>query len=676
MSHSPRIYKAPRPPKHTTNQLATIDPDDTISIDDAKKRFHEYYNEKSPTRIGRFRAKVGDIRYRKPDEYILYPDSPGSAKYLLPDGPRKYDMMGIDVFPPEQEYVDYDDPDYGKVRVKLLGKPVTKDGVTYRDYFKEKYNSRRKMGGDLSSDRETRPEHLVDSYWKQYKKIKENTQYAIPRHRSCRKSHNEEGRTIVSFREDTSRSPRCDFRHCKNLLFITLTIADLPVVYIDAGFRCYNGLMEEIPFNRVIVKELIRQGYIASIDNIERYIGEDIGSDRGHEDLYQRLQSQLQWIGGVFRWIVYYRVWPRRRGHDGRVYRLHMATMEVYDDKKQTRMGTWSKFLKNRDLKPSDLIPFRIVEPSSSVPEMLLGTPHLDEGDYAKLVENPKRIVQYIPFEMKLDNIGYQMVMIDGKQYYFHRKTRIVVEVDVINRCEGHSHTIHIRTLRNISEYSYRRCISGKYDMKTGKIEKFGRLTERTINNIRKYNDAEHVNYEKYSNKPIRITENKFDTSDDDDDDSDWDEGIDDYKYKSNKDNVEAEKSKDEYIDEYIDDSDSKSNSQDKKCRFETTANHLQDKTSKTKYADDSDDDFFDDNDDLDGLDDDDDVYVRPKVQSKKEYKLVRSKSKKDKYEELDEEPVKYDVEELDEEPSVKRNISEEELSESDEDSLSESDFD
>jgi hypothetical protein len=55
---------------------------------------------------------------------------------------------------------------------------------------------------------------------------------------------------------------------------------------------------------------------------------------------------------------------------------------------------------------------------------------------------------------------------------------------------------------------------------------------------------------------------------------------------------------------------------------------------------------------------------------------LVRSKSKKDKYEELDEEPVKYDVEELDEEPSVKRNISDAELSESDEDSLSESDFD
>ena len=642
MSHSPRNYKAPRPPNHKTNQVATIDTDDTISIDDARKRFHEYYNEKSPTRIGRFRAKVGDIRYRKPDEYILYPDSPGSAKYLLPDGPRKYDMMGIDVFPPEQEYIDYDDPDYGNVRVKLLGKPVTKDGIAYRDYFKEKYNSRRKIGGDLSSDRETRPEHLVDSYWKQYKKIKEDTQYAIPRHRSCRKSHNEEGRTIVSFREDTSRSPRCDFRHCKNLLFITLTIADLPVVYIDAGFRCYNGLMEEIPFDAVIVQELIRQKYIAPIDNIAQYIGTN------HEDLYQRLQSRLQWIEGIFRWIVYYRVWPRRRGHNDCIYRLHMATMEVYDDMKQTRLGTWSKFLKNRDLKPSDLIPFRILEPSSSVPEMLLGTPHLEEDDYVKLVENPKRVVQYIPFEMKLDNIGFQMVMIDGMRYYFHKKTRIVVGVDDINRREGHSPSIHIQTLKNITEYYHRRHISGKYDMKTGKIEKFSRLTERTINNIRKYAEVERKDYEKYNS-------NKFEDTNEYESDSECsDDANDDSKSNSSK------------TIKFSDNSTSNDDTRNDKKDNDGGRNN------NREY-----DDLFDDDDDLDGLDDDlQEPYIRQPVQPKKEYKLVRSKSKKDKYEELDEEPVKYDVEELDEEPSVKRNISDAELSESDEDSLSESDFD
>jgi hypothetical protein len=459
-----------------------IDPEDTISLDEARERFHEYYNERSPSRIGRFRAKVGDIRYRKSDEYILYPDSPGSAKYLLPDGPRKYDMMGVDAFPPEQEYVEYEDPDYGKTRVKLLGKPKTKSGVEYRDYFKEKYHNARKtnvindvdvdsnasgVSNASGSSTDSPRGHLVETYWKQYKKLKEESGYTVPRARSCRKKTDvEKGRTIMSFRED-NRVPICDFRRCKNLLFVIIGRwrDERRPVYIDASFRCYNETLEEIPLDDEILGYLERGGYIVT-DNV-------VDSPRP------------QWKADIFDAIVYYHYRGDKRtsrNADSAIphtYRLHLKTMEVFDETRKRWIGKWLSFLKNRGYKPLELIPYRIVIPTATT------CATTSEEDIETLIKNPKRIYQYIPTEMKLYNTGFHRMQIGDAWYYVHCDTHSVVPVDKLNTNDGQSIEKHIQILSNITDEYNRRYIIGRYNSHTKTIVENKRVTERQINKLR-----------------------------------------------------------------------------------------------------------------------------------------------------------------------------------------------
>ena len=119
---------------------------DSITLEEAKERFNQYYNtrlvnekEIKPTSEGRLRSKVGDIRYNKTDpKRVLRPGEPGSAKYMLPEGPRTFDMVGVDYFPEGTEYVTVEDPEHGELKIKLKGAPKLKTGESYSSFFKKK----------------------------------------------------------------------------------------------------------------------------------------------------------------------------------------------------------------------------------------------------------------------------------------------------------------------------------------------------------------------------------------------------------------------------------------------------------------------------------------------------------------------------------------------------------
>ena len=70
-----------------------------ITLEQAKKRFNEYYDKRNKTVTGRRRAKLMDMMYQKKDSKVLVPNEPGSEKYMLDEGPRTFDMVGVDYFP-------------------------------------------------------------------------------------------------------------------------------------------------------------------------------------------------------------------------------------------------------------------------------------------------------------------------------------------------------------------------------------------------------------------------------------------------------------------------------------------------------------------------------------------------------------------------------------------------
>merc|ERR1711871_343816 len=71
----------------------------TITLEEAKKKFNEYYNKRGKSPIGIKRAKMFDMMYQKKDKFTLEPNKPGSERYLLDEGPRTFDMKGVDWFP-------------------------------------------------------------------------------------------------------------------------------------------------------------------------------------------------------------------------------------------------------------------------------------------------------------------------------------------------------------------------------------------------------------------------------------------------------------------------------------------------------------------------------------------------------------------------------------------------
>ena len=159
----------------------------TITKEEALKRFHEYYNEKYNKPISRLRAKMFDMMYEKKPKFTLYPGEPGSAKYLLEEGPKTFDMVGVDSFP-EGTNIDVESDDYnvsivskgatyydksrndpdsnlgesdkdGRRKSKDIYGPRKKDGKLYSEHFKEEYDDKHASTG----------KHIVEKYWEDFR---------------------------------------------------------------------------------------------------------------------------------------------------------------------------------------------------------------------------------------------------------------------------------------------------------------------------------------------------------------------------------------------------------------------------------------------------------------------------------------------------------------------------
>jgi hypothetical protein len=167
----------------------------TITLDEAKNRFNEYYNLKWDKPIGRKRAKLFDMMYQKKPKYTLVPGEPGSERYLLEAGPKTFDMKGVDYFPEGQIHpvpesninvkskgatykIDEDSNDIttgiiGDDHPEVYG-PRKDDKRLFNKYFKEMYDEHRK--GDMfnrqldNTDLKNKDRNnLVDIYWEQYR---------------------------------------------------------------------------------------------------------------------------------------------------------------------------------------------------------------------------------------------------------------------------------------------------------------------------------------------------------------------------------------------------------------------------------------------------------------------------------------------------------------------------
>ena len=164
-----------------------------ITLEEARERFNEYYNKRNPTSVGILRGKLFDATYQKKPKFVLKPGTPGSEKYMLEEGPRTFDMEGVDYFPEgETFYIEGDgkrvrgvskgatyykasdgeiddlkSPDReGRRKSKKIYGPRTRKNELYSKRFKKDMKNRLGEFGDLGAAEK----NLVDIYWEQYKK--------------------------------------------------------------------------------------------------------------------------------------------------------------------------------------------------------------------------------------------------------------------------------------------------------------------------------------------------------------------------------------------------------------------------------------------------------------------------------------------------------------------------
>ena len=162
-----------------------------ITLEQAKKRFNEYYDKRNKTVAGRRRAKLMDMMYQKKDSKVLVPNEPGSEKYMLEEGPRTFDMVGVDYFPegesfemettqgiisgvsrgasyhksdvdPEDDELSTPDNKGRRKSKKVYGPRIKKNNELYSNRFKRDLKERMDKGSLKGN--------LVDKYWQDYKK--------------------------------------------------------------------------------------------------------------------------------------------------------------------------------------------------------------------------------------------------------------------------------------------------------------------------------------------------------------------------------------------------------------------------------------------------------------------------------------------------------------------------
>jgi hypothetical protein len=287
---------------------------DSITFEEAKKRFHEYYNKRSSSKIGRIRAKVGDMRYNKDDDKVLYPNKEGSAKYLLPEGPRTYDMYGLDYFPEEQKVTYLDDPEYGKIKVELRGKPKLKSGDSYEEYFHDKYNEREDICGN---------KNLVNVYWDKY--YKKSVDEGKPLNRSRK------GSKKIALKKGDKITDSYFILGVNELFF---EYAD-DIYYLDSTMNVYDfnhkfiGNLNDLDNN--MKRQLVNLNYVKKKSN-----------------------GSLVWDNDIYGWDIYYEY------EDGNKYKLDMNDMMIYSIKDGNKLGHWNEYIVENNIDYRKMVPYKI----------------------------------------------------------------------------------------------------------------------------------------------------------------------------------------------------------------------------------------------------------------------------------------------------------------------------
>ena len=200
----------------------------TIQTWEAKQHFDEYYKDNTKSLIGEFRGKIFDMLYQKKEKFTIKCNNTkknkiiknsknedetlkpghcekGSIKYLLPKGPKTFDIDGIDSFPEGSKFKvpgDSKNKTYtakgytlikqidkitnvvakgaveNKKNKKVYGPRYSKDGELYSSKFRKAYKSRMKRlkkKGGLIDDTTSELLHLVGFRWKSPKGSKKKS---------------------------------------------------------------------------------------------------------------------------------------------------------------------------------------------------------------------------------------------------------------------------------------------------------------------------------------------------------------------------------------------------------------------------------------------------------------------------------------------------------------------
>jgi hypothetical protein len=300
---------------------------DSITLEEAQSRFNEYYNARSKSKVGRIRAKVGDIRYNKSSpKFLLRPNEPGSAKYLLPEGPRTFDMVGVDYFPETDEYTTIEDPEVGLVKVSLKGTPKLKSGESYTEHFKKKYDERKVTWED--------GKELINEYWDEKYKPSVDADSPLKRNRRALKEWNfkKEGFVTESY-----------FILGKNELFFTYKGN---IYYLDSNMRVYDSNHQFINklhnMDDSMIEELIDKRYVRR--------------GRGGYPV---------WADNIYNWTIYYK-YVDNNNVEHKV-KLDMKNMNVYDEATNELLADWNSFLTSNSLDYKKLYPYDILHNGEAV---------------------------------------------------------------------------------------------------------------------------------------------------------------------------------------------------------------------------------------------------------------------------------------------------------------------
>ena len=172
----------------------------TITIDQAREKFDEYYEKRTGSPLGLLRAKLFDMMYQKKSEKTIKcvkdvvvdgkktkECEKGSVKYLLEEGPRTFDIEGLDSFPEDTDFSldgkTYTSRGHSSRRStdkinKIYGPRRSSDKKLYAEYEKGVYKNRKgkKFNSSDKGFKVTRTRNnpngsgnnLVDIYWEKF----------------------------------------------------------------------------------------------------------------------------------------------------------------------------------------------------------------------------------------------------------------------------------------------------------------------------------------------------------------------------------------------------------------------------------------------------------------------------------------------------------------------------